>query len=118
MKFEPEHFPELGDQAHYAARVANELFQKWLAKQTVVYCELLKESGLTDQHGPGWLCAEPSTRWTKKATHKARLVCIEEIKKCEHKRAGHIYSHAERDYLGFLCMDCNAKLKPITWEEI
>lgn len=44
-------------------------------------CYLLGESNLTDQHGPGWMAEEPSTRHEWLATHTALLIGIREIKK-------------------------------------
>lgn len=49
-----------------------------------VYGVQLKESNLSDQHGPGWFFEE-STRMTKGATHQALLIAIEPIEKAVSK---------------------------------
>lgn len=67
-------------------REAQAQFKEWLERQPVVECYRLNESGLTDQHGPGWTAAEPSTGLCRPdSTHTARLVCIEPIKKDTHE---------------------------------
>lgn len=55
--------------------------EAFLAKAPVVGCYLLKESNLTDEHGPGWVAAETSTRFNRPHTHTARLVMIEPLQR-------------------------------------
>lgn len=69
-----------------AARFANRKIQKLIESWPVVECSLLKESNLTDQHGPGWIASEKSTRPKFLYTHKARLAFIEEMPKEECKK--------------------------------
>lgn len=59
-----------------------EKFYESLFKDAVeVECYLLKESNLTDEHGPGWTAAEPRTRIIKpESTHKALLINVRPIK--------------------------------------
>lgn len=55
-----------------------------LAKAPTVQMQHLNESGLVDEHGPGWIAHEPSTRMRgvgEGITHVGRVVLIEPIQK-------------------------------------
>lgn len=83
LKFKQEDFLNVygSGTREYIVNRANDIFQEWLAKQTVIYGKEIKLEEKTNlifyYNKSGWRdeCNEPST-------HKARLVCITPI---EHK---------------------------------
>lgn len=92
-----------------SAKSAQKAFDEWLEKQVVVYSGWHKT-----ERGHSTTDTWKTTYWDNKlSTHKAYLVCIEEIKECEHEPA---------DYRGhgiWQCIKCNKQLKPKNgWEEI
>lgn len=89
------------------ADVAQKVFNEWLEKQTVVYGYGIgaMKSSLWNMNGP--------EKERQPHTHKAYLVCIEDIKGCEHN--GHI-TVIQKGL--FKCSDCDKELKPKNgWEE-
>lgn len=83
-----------------SAALAQKAFDEWLEKQTVVY-------GFGAHDGWGW-----RTDSRNGETKKAYVVCIEDIKECEHKNIKYYLSLIQ-------CKDCNKQLKPKNgWEEI
>lgn len=67
---------------HNATSIAEKANMILEQRGTVVYCRKLGESNLTDQHGPGWIAGEPSTRnfAPLSSTHSALLISIQPIK--------------------------------------
>lgn len=120
LEFKPEDFLKalgpMSIQHIEVVRLAEDKFDQWYKENIeyapVVFCQ----NGGTDME------ANKKERWVGKAysipsdTHKARLVCIEEIEKkqCEHKRVGlgnGFSSHT------FYCTECNKSVRPKTgWE--
>lgn len=97
--FKESHFPINRDHAitHEGAVVyAQKAFDEWLEKQTVVY-------GYGANDGWGW-----RNDSTNGETKKAYVVCIEPIRKCEHKRV----AARVTDVMSYYCLDCNKELKP------
>lgn len=83
-----------------SAKSAQKAFDEWLEKQTVVW-------GFGASDGWGW-----RTDSRNGETKKAYVVCIEEIKECEH-------TNIKFEFDLFKCKDCNKQLKPKNgWEEI
>ena len=81
-----------------AAEKAQRIFDEWLENQDVVY-------------------GKPTTFFKSyvnpEDTHKARLVCFEEIKKCEHENVFIKFTSDD----AIVCRDCNKQLKPKNgWE--
>ena len=77
---------------------AQKAFDEWLENQNVVY-------------------GNPKTFFKSyvnpEDTHKARLVCFEEIKKCEHENVFIKFTSDD----AIVCRDCNKQLKPKNgWE--
>lgn len=102
--FKPEDF----NHEQFTSDTANRIFELWLEKQQVVY----------SHYGRGF----DSNKWRifdlgrdhEKATHKARLVCIEPIaKECEHKDVSHQFK--EWKYTETICHGCGKKLVPASW---
>lgn len=119
--------------AESAAKQAQELFDKWLSEQPVVY------GG--DIDSPYW--TETNVTSDIRPLRKARLVDIQEIKKCEHpkEKIKEIESTDIKDFLSpgviipgssflegkpvsfparykmiYKC-ECGAKVKPAKWEQ-
>lgn len=89
-----------------SAKSAQKAFDEWLEKQTVVF-------GFGASDGWGW-----RTDSRNGETKKAYVVCIEEIKKCEHKEVASYANYLGNTFsFGFECKDCNKQLKPKNgWE--
>jgi hypothetical protein len=45
-----------------ACTIAQRIYDEHLEKLPKVICQKLKESNLSDEHGPGWWCAEERKR--------------------------------------------------------
>lgn len=79
--FKAEDFYSLGygtTNSQIIANHSNARLNEWLASQVVVEGYRLEQSNLVDEHGPGWVMAEPATRMQLYAkTHKAYLVGLE-----------------------------------------
>lgn len=100
LEFKPDMFTYCGippnEFSYDASRTAQKAFDEWLEKQTVVYAR---------QDRYGW-----TTEESPLDTHKAYLVCIEDIEECEHKNIKYYLSLIQ-------CKDCNKQLKPKNgWE--
>lgn len=107
MKFKPEDFEfnAFYNERYQAADIANRLLQSWLDAAPVVYKDCV-DGGVNGWFGPSF-CAED-------ATHRARLVCIEELKPkvCNHEPiAMHMVLLSE----GIKCQHCGKKLTA-TWK--
>lgn len=84
---------------------ANKILNEWLKENSVrVTGQKNISNGMTY-----------STTFQKSDTHTALLICIEPIKKCEHKEAVYVESHPNKTW--FECRDCGKALKPKGWEE-
>lgn len=124
LKFKPEDIYNfvLKDSAIAITSVFQKVFDTWLKENgKVVKCLYLKESNLTDEHGPGWIAKEESGRHTELYTHKALLINIEPIEKCNHpKEKVRRFSgaHVEGENIGFFVCECGAKVHPCSYEEI
>ena len=86
------------------ANIAQKAFDEWLEKQKVVYYSERKILFYK----------------VKEATHRGYLVCMEEIKGCEHRTVVNDQDMSGRRILDlWRCRDCNKQLKPKNgWEEI
>lgn len=81
-------FPAAMQASAVYAALANARLNEWLKTEAKkVECHKLGESNLTNEHGPGWVAAEKSTRnQVRFPTHQALLICIEPIEKCSHPK--------------------------------
>ena len=101
--FNPDNVKNFEIHPEAAVYIAQKAFDEWLEKQTVVYGQLAVQNYVWNTKNPEW-----------HDTHKAYLVCIEEIKECEHN--GHIIVIQKGL---FKCSDCDKELKPKNgWEEL
>lgn len=113
LKFKPEDFKEYADAKDIQKElvtIAQQIFDKWLSEQPVVYMS----TGAYD-----------NDEWTEKLEDrfrkkKARLVCIEEIKKCYHPKekvkSKYFYSEIAEGIV-HEC-ECGAKVQPKEFEEV
>lgn len=114
LKFNPKDFSLFQENLvsiNEAADVANELFEEWLKKQPEVH-------GFHDRNGEWLLKPLPGLevmRMGQQATHKARLVAIEPIVRCDHD----LYSLNKdpSNAYGYTCK-CGKKFRMSKWEEI
>ena len=108
LKFKPQDFFSypigLAEHERIHGR-AQDIFDNWLSKQQVIYGD------------------EGSCRWNTfqdrpvNPTRKARLICIEEIKKCTHEN-GQICHYNNHGLSTYTCMSCGKELKPASWREV
>jgi predicted outer membrane protein len=98
MKFTSAIFDNAILQSEMAEK-AQAAFDKWLSEQQVVYGDKLQDVFTTYKE--------------ERDTHKARLVCIEELapKVCKHEKV------TGANTVGYICRDCNKTLKP-NWEAV
>lgn len=121
LKFKPEDFEynakDLGEEGKYlrvgyAVNIAQRIFNNWLSEQPVVY-------------GP-----HMGNKWDRNLVKdrdamQARLVCIEEVKKCEHppNKIKHLEARLHGNYTDkilyteFFECECGAKVKPNSFSE-
>ena len=106
MKFTKDIFyPAIGSNielAELATNAAQAAFDKWLSEQQVVYGDKLQDVFTTYKE--------------ERDTHKARLVCIEELAPnvCAHDSVSRRYTN--NIFSGWECDMCNKMLKP-NWSE-
>lgn len=114
FKFNPDDF-EPGRIVHtenisleYAAKRSNEKLQKWLSKATVVYTRMQEYRVWQHWHHFSF----------EGATHKALLIKIESIKKCDHPK-DKVHENSVKglaDDWAWIC-ECGAQVKPVSFEE-
>ena len=107
LVFKPEMFSK-DFNTYGMAQTAQQIFDEWLEKQTVVF-------GFGAHDGWGW-----RTDSRNGETKKAYVVCIEEIKECEHEPVTFAsQGFGEIDFNLVKCRKCGKQLKPKNgWEEV
>lgn len=118
--FKQEHFIGLDSQHElffskrvFAAERAQQLFDAWLEKQPTVY-------GRPNDDGPDelmWYQGKPEINSPLGDTHSAKLVCIQELKKCEHPPEKVLAQENSSHIVEYEC-ECGAKVKPSAYEVV
>ena len=128
--FKPFHFrsghlnkPETYVDAHKASEIANEILREYLESCPVVW-------GTVGSVSSSWHSEKPGTYIQENYTHKARLICIEEIvKECKRHEPANIrtqwnplrgeydLAYPIHQYGGLKCIHCGVQLIP-EWKAV